>query len=121
MYDDRDERSFSSLQNDIFLATRLAFNDTQSTEILFGGIFDREHSSKLFSLEGSRRIGNSYKATIEARIFEDIDNEEFLFFIREDSFLQFTIAKYFYPVFKIINCTYFHPSFLLLDSKHQLL
>lgn len=95
LYDDRDERSFSSLQNDIFLATRLAFNDTQSTEILFGGIFDREHSSKLFSLEGSRRIGNSYKATIEARIFEDIDNEEFLFFIREDSFLQFTIAKYF--------------------------
>lgn len=95
LYDDRDELAFSSLQNDIFLATRLAFNDTQSTEILFGAIFDRDHSSKLISLEGNRRIGNSWKGTIEARLFNDIAQPEFIYFIREDSFLQFSLARYF--------------------------
>ncbi len=95
LYDDRDELAFSSLQDDLFFATRLAFNDTQDTQILFGGIFDRERSSKLISLEGSRRFGNSWKGTVEARILEDIDMEEFIYFIREDSFLQFTLARYF--------------------------
>lgn len=95
LYDDRGPLSFSSLQDDIFIASRFAFNDTQSTEILFGGIFDRKHSSKLISLEGNRRIGDSWKGTIEARIFQDVDPEEFIYFIREDSFLQFTLARYF--------------------------
>ncbi len=95
LYDDRDELAFSSLQDDLFFATRLAFNDTQDTQILFGGIFDRERSSKLISLEGNRRFGNVWKGTVEARLFDDIDVEEFIYFIREDSFLQFTLARYF--------------------------
>ncbi|MEP1093691.1 MAG: hypothetical protein ABJG78_01200 [Cyclobacteriaceae bacterium] len=95
LYDDRDNLAFSSLQDDLFFATRLAFNDTQDTQILLGGIFDRERSSELISLEGSRRFGSSWKGVIEARLLNDIDTKEFIYFVREDSFLQFSLAKYF--------------------------
>ncbi len=95
LYDSRDEAAFSSLDNDIFIGSRLAFNDTQSTEILLGGIFDVERSTKFMSIEASRRFGDSWKFNVEARIFEDVDPAEFAYFIRRDSFLQFSIAKYF--------------------------
>jgi len=95
LFDNRDELALSSLQNDIFVGSRLALNDVQSTEILFGGIFDLEHSSRLFSVEGSRRFGQSWKAEIEVRLFDEIDQTEFLYFVREDSFLQLSLAKYF--------------------------
>lgn len=95
LYDDRDNLAFSSLQDDLFFATRLAFNDTQDSQILFGGIFDRERSSKLISLEGSRRFGSAWKGAIEARLLDDIDMGEFIYFVRGDSFLQFSLARYF--------------------------
>ena len=48
LYDDRDEMALSSLQNDIFFGSRIAFNDVKDTSILIGGIADLEKSSKIF-------------------------------------------------------------------------
>lgn len=95
LYDDRGRLALSSLQNDVFIGSRLAFNDTQSTEFLFGGIIDLDHSTRLFSVEGSRRLGQSWKFTVEARLFEDVSEEEFLSFFRNDSFTQLSLARYF--------------------------
>ncbi|WP_083262621.1 hypothetical protein [Roseivirga sp. 4D4] len=95
LHDDRGLLSFSSLDNDLFAGTRFAFNDTQSTEFLIGGVFDLDKSTKLWSIEGSRRLGNSWKAEVEMRLFDDVDQNEFLNFIRRDSFLQFSLNKYF--------------------------
>lgn len=96
LYDDRDEMALSSLQNDIFFGSRIAFNDVKDTSILIGGIADLEKSSKIFSIEASRRIGNSWKAEIEARIFSSIANEDVILSnFKEDSFLKFSIAKFF--------------------------
>jgi len=95
LYDDRDEFSLNGLQNDIFAGSRLAFNDVQDTEILFGVIFDLERSTKLYSIEANRRIGNSLSVDVEARIFSDVDEKEFLYFMRDDSFMQFSLTKYF--------------------------
>lgn len=95
LHDDRGLLSFSSLDNDLFAGARFAFNDTQSTEFLLGGIFDLDKSTRLWSVEGSRRFGNSWKAEIEMRLFDQVDQQEFLNFIREDSFLQFSLNKYF--------------------------
>lgn len=95
LYDNREERAISGLDNDLFFGSRLAFNDTQSTEILFGGIFDLEKSSRLFSLEASRRLGGSWKIAAEARILNKIDERELLYFLREDSFMQLSLTKYF--------------------------
>lgn len=95
LHDDRGLLSFSSLDNDLFTGVRLALNDVQSTDFLIGGIFDLEKSTRLWSIEGSRRFGNSWKAEVEMRLFQDVDPNEFLNFVREDSFLQVSLNKFF--------------------------
>jgi hypothetical protein len=96
LYDDRDELALSSLQNDLFFGSRIAFNDVKDTSILIGGITDLEKNSTIFSIEASRRIGNSWKAEIEARIFNSIDADDVILSnFKEDSFLKFSISKFF--------------------------
>ena len=93
--DDRGTRSFSGLDNDVFVGGRFAFNDTQSTEFLIGGIFDLEKTTNLFSVEGNRRLGESWKMELEMRLFNNVDPQEFAYFIRKDSFFQISFNKYF--------------------------
>lgn len=95
LYDDRDLLSLSGLQNDVFVATRIAFNDMQSTSILFGGFFDVERTSKLFRAEINRRVKNTWSVALEATIFKDIDPKEFLYVTRNDGFMQFAVSKFF--------------------------
>ncbi|WP_347925416.1 hypothetical protein [Pontimicrobium sp. SW4] len=96
LYDERDELALTALQNDIFFGSRIAFNDIQDTSILVGGIADLESSSKIFSVEASRRFGSSLKAELEARVFNNIDSSELqLSNFKNDGFLRFTIIKYF--------------------------
>jgi hypothetical protein len=96
LYDERDDLALNSMQNDLFIGSRIAFNDTKDTSILIGGILDLEKTSKIFSIEASRRIGTSWKAEIEARIFNSIDNKEFILSnFKEDSFLKFSVSKFF--------------------------
>ncbi len=96
LYDERDTLALNALQNDIFIGSRIAFNDTQDTSILIGGIADLESSSKIFSLEASRRFGSTWTAAVEARVFSNIDPNEFILSnFREDSFLRISISKYF--------------------------
>ncbi len=96
LYDERDELSLTALQNDIFFGSRIAFNDTQDTSILLGGITDLESSSKIFSLEASRRFGSTWTAEIEARIFSSIDQDELILSnFQDDSFLRLTVSKFF--------------------------
>ncbi|MDD7887164.1 hypothetical protein [Flavivirga sp. 57AJ16] len=96
LYDERDEWALNALQNDVFFGSRIAFNDTQDTAILIGGILDLESSSKIFSIEASRRFGSSWTAEVEARVFSTIDANEFILSnFKEDSFLRFSLSKYF--------------------------
>ena len=96
LYDERDELSLNALQNDIFFGSRIAFNDVQDTSILIGGITDLESSSKIFSVEASRRFGSNWRAEVEARIFKDIEDSELILSnFREDSFLRFTLSRFF--------------------------
>ncbi|MEM9822623.1 MAG: hypothetical protein AAF985_16190 [Bacteroidota bacterium] len=95
-YDGRDEWALSALENDLFFGSRLTFNDVQDTNILFGGILDLNSSSKVFSVEASRRVGSNWKAEIEARIFNQIDNRELLLSnFRADSFIRMSLSRFF--------------------------
>lgn len=85
----------SSLQSDVFVGGRLAFNDVQSTEFLFGTVLDVNRSTRLISLEGNRRFGESFKASVEMRLFQNVSNEEFLYLFRQDDFLKFDLGWYF--------------------------
>ncbi len=95
LYDDRDNIALSGLQSDVFTGVRLAFNDTQDTQLLLGGIFDVERTTQLYFIEAERRIGSSFSGAVEARFFENVDPSEFTYVLRQDSFLQFSLTKYF--------------------------
>lgn len=95
LYDDRDRFALSGLNNDLFAGVRFAFNDVSSTQFLMGGIIDLERSTKLFSLEGSRRFGDSWKGEVETRVLETVSQEEFAYYLRHDSFLKFSVTKFF--------------------------
>ncbi|MEP2026886.1 MAG: hypothetical protein ABJH98_08875 [Reichenbachiella sp.] len=95
LYDDRGDLALSSLQSDVFIGSRLAFNDVQSTEILFGTILDVNRSTQLISLEGSRRFGESLKANLEMRLFRKVSDEEFIYLFRADDFLKLELDWYF--------------------------
>jgi hypothetical protein len=95
LYDSRDELAFNSMQNDLFFGARFAFNNMQDTQILAGTIIDLEHSTKLFSVEASQRIKESWTIELEGRFFSDVSNDEFIYFLRQDSFIRLGINKYF--------------------------
>ncbi len=96
LYDSRDELALNALQNDLFIGSRIAFNDSHDTSILIGGITDLKSGSKIFSMEASRRFGNSWRLELEARIFGNIDKEEFILSnFRNDSFFKASVSKYF--------------------------
>ena len=94
-YDSRGDLAIGSMASDLFVGSRIAFNDTQSTEFLFGSIIDLERSSRLYSLEASRRFGEDWKISLEARVLSSIENSEFLYFFRDDSFARIQVQKFF--------------------------
>jgi hypothetical protein len=96
LYDDRDEWAFTGMQNDLFLGSRIAFNDVKSTEILLGTINDLEKNTSIFSIEASQRLGNSAKIELEGRLFNKVsENELLLSNFENDSFFRVSLFKYF--------------------------
>ena len=95
-FDSRDELAISALQNDVFYGSRLALNDEFDTALLIGGSTDFSNGSTILSVEGSRRIGSSSKASLEARVFAKVADEELLLSnFRDDSFLKATWSYFF--------------------------
>ena len=95
MYDERGEDANHFLQDDLGVGLRFVFNDTQSTEILFGLIMDQQSNAKVWSLESSRRLGDNWKIMIEGYVFQDIDDGDILSGIRHDDYLGIEIIRYF--------------------------
>jgi len=96
LYDDRGTKALTPFEDDLMVGLRWTNNDENDTTILFGVIADRSDRSRLYSIEGSRRIGDSWKLNIEARIFDGIPPaDQFLYPFRQDSFAQVELAYYF--------------------------
>jgi len=97
LFDDRDPSNFypTAFEDDIFLGTRLGFNDVQNSELLFGVIVDRNNSSSFLSLEASRRLGSSFKAILEIRGFANVDKSDFLHAFRQDTYVRTELRRYF--------------------------
>lgn len=81
--------------NDVFLGFRLSMNDAQSSEFLAGGVIDRDSDAKMFYMRGSRRIGESYKLSVEGRWFTVIPTNDPLFAFARDDFVRLELAWYF--------------------------
>ena len=88
-------RSMTPFDDDLFLGTRLALNDVQSTQLLGGAIIDLNGHGTAVFVEASRRVGDPWSLDLEFRSFVDIAEEDLLYSVRRDSYGQFSIGWYF--------------------------
>lgn len=59
--------TLSPFQKDLVLGARLTLNDAQSSELLASVIIDLDGGGESYNVEASRRLGDSWKLSIEAR------------------------------------------------------
>ena len=96
-YDDRGRdatprRSPGIFEKDVFLAARLALNDTQSTEIVASYIADVGRSSHSLGLALDRRLSDRWSLHLEAVILADIDELDIHYYTRQDSFIELNLS-----------------------------
>jgi hypothetical protein len=94
-HDDRPAELRGVFDRDVFVGARLALNDAQSSELLTGFLIDVEKGSRNFRVEASRRIGESWKASLEIQAFSNIAADDPLSAFANDSYLLFDMAYYF--------------------------
>ena len=93
-YDDRglEEAVF---QNDLAVGVRFGFHDAASTELLLLAGIDLDGGGRIVSLEGARRLGESWRLSVEARLFQASKPRDGLFGLRQDDYLQLTLTKFY--------------------------
>ncbi len=93
-YDLRREREHSSteFQNDLFLAVRLALNDTQSTDLIAGILADMDYSTRTLSMVLRRRISDQWSLNLETIVFMDVDEDDIIYETRRDSFIALNLT-----------------------------
>lgn len=96
-YDGRDTNKspLTIANNDIFAAARLAFNDTQDSEILAGFTIDHETQDSFINLEAETRLGDNYQIELRARFIVGADQGEDLYSFARDDYIQLRLARYF--------------------------
>lgn len=94
-FDDRKQDAPVGFQDDIFLGMRYVLNDAQDTELLAGGFYDFDYSSKSVRIELQRRFSGSWKLESELQMFSDVASEDPLREFHRDDYLQIDLAYYF--------------------------
>ncbi|KGY12714.1 hypothetical protein NM22_08315 [Vibrio tubiashii] len=96
LYDSRGHNAQTIGQNDIFAGARLALNDEDSTEILFGVTQDLDNSDVYSAkLEASSRLTNHLSWSVDAWLFENQTPDDLLYFARNDDFIELSLQYYF--------------------------
>ncbi len=95
LYDERGGNAPTPFDDDVLAGVRLAFNDEQSSEILFGVIQDLNGDGEVINLEASRRLGERFKLELEARWFRDTRAGSLVDSLRADDYMQATLGWYF--------------------------
>ena len=95
LYDDRGATIASPFQKDMMLGLRFNLNDEQSSEALFGVIKDLDFDTTLYYIEASRRLGENFKITVEARQYTNIPVNDVLHAYLNDDLIQVELSYYF--------------------------
>jgi hypothetical protein len=94
-HDSRDNPQEVFLQNDIFLATRFAFTDADSSAILAGAFVDLDDDSQVFRIEASRRVFGDATISLEAQVFSHTPPTNINNVFRNNDFLKLDINWFF--------------------------
>lgn len=99
LYDGRDSDPEKApvvfTQNDLFLGSRITWNDTLDKALLMGLIVDLDDDSTILSVEYEQRLNDYWSIEFESRWFTSVDEDNALIAFEQDSFAQLTISRYF--------------------------
>lgn len=97
LYDDRDPLAAppTLFDDDVFVGARLAWNDTQDTALLVGGVVDREDGSTAWLVEGERRLGSRFKVEVESRLFTSVSSQNLLASVESDDVVTLRLSRFF--------------------------
>lgn len=94
-WDERGKGSPWAFNNDIFVGSRLAFNDAFDSQLLGGIMSDLNGGGYFFNVEASRRIGEFWKVELEMRLLLDIDPSDAIYALNRDDYVQVEVLRYF--------------------------
>jgi hypothetical protein len=87
--------SISPFQNDLVLGTRITLNDAAGSELLASVIIDLDGGGQSVNVEASRRFGDAWKLSLEARGVQGVPADNVLYSLRDDTRLRLELARYF--------------------------
>jgi hypothetical protein len=95
-YDARsDSEPLTLADNDVFVGTRLAFNDVQDSTALLGFAYDVDTGATFVNIEADRRLGNDYVVELRGRFFTGVERDDPMFAVASDDYLQLQLSRYF--------------------------
>lgn len=92
---DLDDTPFTPYQNDLFLGTRITFNDVNDTNILFGAYVDLGGGSTVLNIEASQRIQDNMKLSLTGRGFAYTSENDPLRFYDDNSYVELRLSIFF--------------------------
>ncbi len=81
--------------NDLFLGGRLALNDVSATSLMGGALIDTRNDSRVYLVEGQRRLGDNWRLSVEGRFFTGSSPTDPSAPIRSDDYLQLSVERFF--------------------------
>lgn len=95
-YDGRGvQEPISIADNDLFVGTRFALNDTQDTALLAGVGYDVDTDETFINIEADRRFGEDYVIELRARFFSGARPQDLTYTLKNDDYLQLQLSRYF--------------------------
>ena len=95
LWDERGDEATHPFQNDFLAGFRFALNDERSTDALFGIIQDFDGGATAISLEGSTRVFDAHRLTIEARHFANTFDDPTFAGFQNESFIKLDFSYFF--------------------------
>ncbi|MGI9270580.1 MAG: hypothetical protein ACR2QT_02300 [Woeseiaceae bacterium] len=95
-YDGRDHSEpVTFADNDVFVGTRLAWNDVQDTTALAGVSYDVDTGETFVNVEAERRFGEDWFAELRVRVFSGAENDNSSYWLQQDDYVQLNVARHF--------------------------
>ena len=85
-------RSPNTLENDVFLGTRVALNDVQSTELSASFLSDVSRATRALGFEFGRRLSDRWSLRAEAVALLSVDEADLHYEMRRDSFVDMSLT-----------------------------
>jgi len=96
LYDGRNDISpLTASDNDLFVGTRLALNDSDDTSVLAGVAVDLDTQELFLNIEAERRFGDNLSAEFLLRAFMNAEPGDMLAAVQQDDYVQLRLSWYY--------------------------